>query len=59
MFKNVYFFQFQHMFISSNIEEIVRKIQENATYFLYISIDLLSEEITLEEFASNRFGSYR
>lgn len=47
------------MFISQNRDEIIRKILENATYYLSLKIEVATEEISLEEFANRRFGEYR
>jgi hypothetical protein len=47
------------MFISQNRDEIIRKIQETANFFLALKVELAPEEISLEEFANQRFGKYR
>ncbi|XP_054277797.1 dnaJ homolog subfamily C member 13-like isoform X1 [Macrosteles quadrilineatus] len=48
----------KHMFISQNRDEVIKKIQEMATFYLALKIDVASEEISIDEFANLRFGKY-
>lgn len=47
-----------HLFQSLNFDEIKQKILENATANLGINIKVLSKPITVEDFQSQRFGTF-
>uniref|UniRef100_T1HV01 J domain-containing protein n=1 Tax=Rhodnius prolixus TaxID=13249 RepID=T1HV01_RHOPR len=47
-----------HMFICPSKEEIKRKVEENAQYYLGIEIIMQNKPISTQQFSTNKFGTY-
>lgn len=47
------------MFICPSKEEIKRKVEENAQYYLGIEIIMQNKPISTQQFSTNKFGTYR